>query len=83
MISRKPKKQRANSFDDFGRGILDKEDENDSTLEIFPNTNIQLSKRQILADNRDMIDVQAHNQLPTALIPPTSLHLDNIALNRN
>ena len=39
MIQRKPKKQRANSFDDFGRGILDKEDENDSSLDIFPNAN--------------------------------------------
>ena len=39
MMHRKPKKQRANSFDDFGRGILDKEDENDSSFDIFPNDN--------------------------------------------
>mgnify|MGYP006906893555 CR=1 FL=1 len=35
MVNRKPKIKRANSFDDFGRGILDKEDENDSSNE-FP-----------------------------------------------
>lgn len=36
----------------------------------------------LAANNNDMIDVQAHNQLPSALIPPTSLHLNNIHVNR-
>lgn len=76
----KPKRQRANSYEYFGQNILDKEDDNDSDNELQDNSNIQITKRAERSDTLDMIQM-VHGQLPSALIPPTSLHLNNIDLN--